>query len=648
MTDTVRVRIVGMRLPVLLTIVLLIAGAFLGVGTIWGLRTERTRLEDEAERLLQSALESASAILEREATTSIEAAGREGRRFLEDGSEPSARAAEGVLLAVYGPEGNRLWPPSRALRREEEVLPRSGEALEFYEEARRRFSDGRNDTAQPLLELAIAGSDPAVRAAARVLAARRLIEGESREEALVTLSELLDEGAPLATSAHWYALTQLIRDAVRRRDAARLDDLLARFSRELLPLAGEGPTGQALVTEALSFVAEGAPERAAELRSRAESVARVSTRLASFLPSGPPAAERLPPDLMVPLPLGGRTGGVQRVGAGRATRGIVVVLPPQPPSLGDDARSFRVLPADAPEIVAAEGDSSPLATLPLRGYLTGMTLVADAGVEDTALPWRTSAVIGFLLLSFLAMGLGLRAVWRGIRREEQELASRSEFLAGVSHQLKTPVANLRLFAETLASGKVENEEERAEMEQIIGLEAERLGENLERILAVARLDSHDAARRDFDAGPLLAAIDTRWSQVAANRPNSRIRWQARVEGQPFRLRGDERALADALHNVIDNAMRNSPEDGTVSLHAYRENGELVIDVQDEGSGIAEADRDRVFERFYRGSAGQGEGSGLGLAIARDGAERARGRVTIAQTGSEGTTMQFRLPERSAH
>jgi two-component system phosphate regulon sensor histidine kinase PhoR len=214
----------------------------------------------------------------------------------------------------------------------------------------------------------------------------------------------------------------------------------------------------------------------------------------------------------------------------------------------------------------------------------------------------------------------------------------------MSHELRTPIAAARALTETLQSG-VDDEADRARFLAQLGEEVGRLGEMVERLLRLSRLESgaEPFSTEALEPEALLVTAASRIEPLARQR-------SIRIELQPVTtasVRGDHDRVLEVLSNLLDNALRHAPEGSTIRLVAQSvrdEPGMVRFEVDDDGPGILPTDRERVFERFYTAdrSRAAGEGAGLGLAIARHIVQRLGGRIWVADR-TPGATLCFTLP-----
>ena len=234
------------------------------------------------------------------------------------------------------------------------------------------------------------------------------------------------------------------------------------------------------------------------------------------------------------------------------------------------------------------------------------------------------------------------------RTEERRVdAVRRDFVANVSHELKTPVGAISLLAEALLDAADDPEAVRRFAGRM-QTEAGRLSELVQDVIDLSRLQGHDPLRT-----PALVRLD---DIVTEAMDRSRLAAEAKriaigVGGEKGLLvRGDGTQLVMALGNLIDNAVRHSPADTRVSLSVRRvssgSSGLAEVSVADEGPGIPEDDLERIFERFYRVDAARSRhtgGTGLGLSIVKHVALGHGGEVTVWSAEGAGSTFTLRLP-----
>jgi two-component system, OmpR family, sensor kinase len=215
------------------------------------------------------------------------------------------------------------------------------------------------------------------------------------------------------------------------------------------------------------------------------------------------------------------------------------------------------------------------------------------------------------------------------------LEAQRDFLANASHQLRTPLTGLKLRLEALKEQGGEAGAQAAKAEA----ELDRLSELVDGLLELARASSADPTGRGVDLADAARAAVQRWSGPA-DRAGKRLRLAGDA---PAGVWGNSTDVAHILDNLIENALRYSPPGTDVTVETSRENGQATLRVCDDGPGIPAEDRERVFERFYRGTNGRraGPGTGLGLAIVAELVRRWGGRVRLLD--GPGTRVEATFP-----
>lgn len=263
----------------------------------------------------------------------------------------------------------------------------------------------------------------------------------------------------------------------------------------------------------------------------------------------------------------------------------------------------------------------------LYKWRVNVTLVSAAELTEAVARRRTLELL-LVATSWLVVLVGLTVVLVAVARERKLSNLKSDFVANVSHELKTPLSLVRMFGELLQSGRVENDEKRAQYLKIIVSESERLGALIENVLDFAKVERGKAAYQFASADVrdvVTRAVEV--CRVRAGREQVEL-----VLTQPEALPNaeiDERALEIAVINLVDNALKYAPDGRCVRVSTHRTNDFVEIRVTDEGPGIAVEDRKRIFERFERGRGVQSKqirGSGIGLALVKHIAEAHGGRA----------------------
>jgi two-component system sensor histidine kinase SenX3 len=261
------------------------------------------------------------------------------------------------------------------------------------------------------------------------------------------------------------------------------------------------------------------------------------------------------------------------------------------------------------------------------------------------LNWRTGILLflGVLLLAVIISGVVLNTVFlvREISRNEQHNA----FINAVTHELKTPVASIRLYLETLQKRPVE-EAKRQEFYSVMLADSDRLLTTIEQILRTGRIGSGRSRLNlvPVEIGDLVSDCVRRARELHSLPPES-LQY---LPGPPMTMRADLDEVSAAVSNLIDNAVKYSGNDIRVSVELARMDGRFVaIRVRDHGTGIASGELKRIFKRFYRVPgllASRVKGTGLGLYIVRSVAKRHGGWAWAESEGlGRGSTFILQLP-----
>ena len=222
---------------------------------------------------------------------------------------------------------------------------------------------------------------------------------------------------------------------------------------------------------------------------------------------------------------------------------------------------------------------------------------------------------------------------------------RRDFVANVSHELKTPLSSIKAYAETLCQGALEDPVNRLHFVQQIEEQAERLHQLILDVLSLARIES---GRQAFEIKAVSLATVVQ-SCIDRHRDNAGAK-QITLECEPRRdavhVRADAEGVRQILDNLIDNAIKYTPERGRVTIRWHVEEPMGVVQVQDSGIGIAAKDEPRIFERFFRVDVARSRelgGTGLGLSIVKHLAQFFGGTVGFRSEPGAGSTFEVRLP-----
>jgi signal transduction histidine kinase len=220
------------------------------------------------------------------------------------------------------------------------------------------------------------------------------------------------------------------------------------------------------------------------------------------------------------------------------------------------------------------------------------------------------------------------------RRTEDRMR---QFAADAGHELRTPLTVIGGYMDVLRRGAIDEPKIARQILATMSIEKEHMRSLIDRLMRLARMDAEaPAAVESIDVAKLLSD-----QCEAARRLDDRRAIDYSVDNVET-IRADRGELAEALWNIVENALKYAP-DAPVHLRAARNNGSTVISVRDEGPGMSESERLHAFERFYRGDArGEIAGTGLGLAIAKRAVDRAGGQIAIDSAPGHGTAVTITL------
>lgn len=304
-------------------------------------------------------------------------------------------------------------------------------------------------------------------------------------------------------------------------------------------------------------------------------------------------------------------------------------LAPGPGPELSGARISEVLPDAAPE----------LAGMHVRPSATALAAILEERNRKRRMFTAEGITFSILLL------IGIFLLYAAMRNEMRIRRQHESFLAGATHELKTPLASIRLGLETLAGQRVNPERADQYLQQMLG-QVDRLEMELTNLLNLAGrqerslklssgLLSEDLLEVAQEFKPRLETLDLELAMTVADDEQSVLR--------------DREAIKLVIRNLIDNALKYSPKSGRIFVDLDREDGCSRLRVRDEGPGVAPEDRDHIFDRFYRGQARTTEsrgGSGLGLYLARRLVLAHQGRLALVTSGG-GACFELCLPCQGA-
>lgn len=276
-------------------------------------------------------------------------------------------------------------------------------------------------------------------------------------------------------------------------------------------------------------------------------------------------------------------------------------------------------------------------------------LATDAPIEGEIILERDNERIlqahGTTLRDSQGKILGVLIVMHDVTRLRKLENARRDFVANVSHELKTPITSIKGFVETLLEGAINEPENAVEFLRIISRQVDRLNEIIEDLLSLSRIEQEAEQGKILLAGRRLKGVIQASIQVCGQRASEKGITVSLDCPEALRARINAPLLEEALVNLIDNAIKYSEPGSSVWVEAEPVNGKVVVRVRDHGVGIAPEHLPRLFERFYRVDPGRSRkvgGTGLGLAIVKHIAQAHAGRVAVESTPGQGSVFSLYL------
>ena len=275
-----------------------------------------------------------------------------------------------------------------------------------------------------------------------------------------------------------------------------------------------------------------------------------------------------------------------------------------------------------------------LPSMLMTGFALAAVLRPDRATRDIAL----TITFGITLL------VGAVVVFRAYYGQVKLSRLQTDFVSHISHELRTPLTSIRLFVDTLEQKRTVSVQQTEECLRLLSQETERLSQMVERILSYARME---AGRREYQLAP-VKANDIAEGTLQAFKARHLMRpfsVALALDPQATWIIADEAAVTEALLNILDNAVKYTGNDKKISLTTARHKEGIAFSIRDNGTGIARAERRRIFDQFYRIDnllSRSSSGSGLGLAIARHIVSAHGGRIYVESEPGQGTMFSIVL------
>jgi PAS domain S-box-containing protein len=239
---------------------------------------------------------------------------------------------------------------------------------------------------------------------------------------------------------------------------------------------------------------------------------------------------------------------------------------------------------------------------------------------------------------------GIVMVFRDVSQQREIDRMKSDFISSVSHELRTPLTSIKAYAETMLQDRNMTEETKREFLQIINEESDRLTNLINGILEISKIESGtiEIVRTRVNVASVISRAVADLEYLAGKK---NIRLETDIAEHLPELLGDENKIRSMVSNLVNNAIKFTPENGRVMVSSQVNNNELLIKVTDNGMGIPKEDLPKIFGRFYRvhRPGTQIQGTGLGLAIVKEIVIRHDGRIEVESEINKGSTFTVYLP-----
>ena len=243
--------------------------------------------------------------------------------------------------------------------------------------------------------------------------------------------------------------------------------------------------------------------------------------------------------------------------------------------------------------------------------------------------------------------LGAVALLHDVSKLRRLAAIRREFVANVSHELKTPITAIAGLIETLIDDPGMEETTRSQFLARARSQTSRLGSLVSDLLTITQLEASDQDRTLHEAIDLAPQLRSALTQLEANAEASKTALLLELDETPLMVLGDPESFRQIIDNLVINAIRYTPDGGRVVVRAWRQDAQVLIEVEDDGVGMESVHLERIFQRFYRVDQARSRtlgGTGLGLSIVKHRVQSLCGKVEVQSTPGEGSRFRITLPD----
>ena len=566
----------------------------------------------------------------------------------------SPESSQGGLLVSFSKAGVEVQPRGQLLYRPAAPPLELLDAALVAEADKLEFQTSDFKTARAALSALTMHQDGLVRAEALLRLARVQSKSGQKPEALNTYAKLANENRMSPSEAPYALLSRFARcellAALHQEAAAKQEASLLVAGLE----SGEWPVGKESFawydSRARKLAGQPAESRAPEIKlAVAEAVEAAWDEWQLFQRSGSGSLTKhrhrsAPPVLTIVNANPERM--VSLIYAGEALRHLTLDLT----SIGEgtdirasvtDEHGQPLFGGTVEPTAAQVRRSLSAADLPWQLNVTPSSMDAGAAFPVE----RRNYLIAALAAIVLLVGLACYAMARGVLREAAAGQLQSDFVSAVSHEFRSPLTTLRQLTELLAEGRIHEESQRRRYFSVLQQETSRLHQLVEDLLDFGRME---AGRRQYKFEPLdfselvQGGIEEYQRQAGANGHKIEIH----SDHSRLLIDADREALRRVVRNLLENAVKYSPEAKTVWVETGCERHAAILRVRDEGIGIPPEEKSRIFEKFVRGEAAKKAcipGTGIGLAMVKEIVTVHHGELDLSSEVGHGSTFSVRLP-----
>lgn len=277
----------------------------------------------------------------------------------------------------------------------------------------------------------------------------------------------------------------------------------------------------------------------------------------------------------------------------------------------------------------------------VRDLEVGLASATDVGAIQASYLKKVWMVLGEGTVFVVLLLFGLWRIGTYLRKEAELARQERNFMLAVTHELKTPVATLRLFLDTLRSRELPREQSKRILEDAVN-ETHRLDHLVENILLSTQFEQvHQAVFDDLDFSMFVERIVKKLEHSSGQDHKITL-----IVEPDIQLQGDANLLESLVTNLVDNAVKYTPQGSTISVELKEHNDVAVLRVRDQGQGVAKEERSKIFKKFYRignEETRRTKGTGLGLYLVAQIAQQHGGEVSVHQELPNGSCFEVIFP-----